>query len=82
MLVAVVHRACNQQHVGMLGVARVDHPETFYVIHGRQTGQHLDVAAVAGTAVKMNYPRRLQAAPLDHIVDETHIPASLRHVQP
>ena len=82
MAVAVVHRAGDQQHVRVLGVARVDHAKALHIVEGRETGQHLNVTAVAGTAVKVHDPRRLEPAPLDHFIDKSHFPASLRNVQP
>ena len=45
--VLLVDRTCDQENVGMLGVARVDDAETLAVETGAQRGENLDIASVA-----------------------------------
>jgi hypothetical protein len=56
--VAVVDRAGDDQHVGMLGVADVEDAEPLDVVHRRQAGDEFDVAPVTTVAVVMDDPRR------------------------
>ena len=68
VLVALVHGAGDEQHVGVLGIADVHDAEAFDVEDGREAGQHFNVAPVAGTAVVMDYPRGLQTSLVDVLI--------------
>ena len=59
VLALLVDRAGDQEDVGVLGVAGVDHAEPLDVVERRQAGQRLDVAAVAARGVVVDDPGRL-----------------------
>jgi hypothetical protein len=54
--VPLVDAAGHEEDVGVLGVARVEHPKPLDVVERRQAGQDLDVAAVAARSVVVEDP--------------------------
>ena len=54
----LVDGAGDQEDIGMLGIAGVDHAQAFHVVQRRQAGEHLDVAAVAARSVVVDDPGR------------------------
>ena len=56
LLALLVDRAGDQEDVGMLRVAGIDHAKALDVEDRRQAGQDLDVAAVAARGVVMDDP--------------------------
>jgi len=57
----------------VLGVADVYYAEAFNVVDGGQAGQNLNVAAVAGPAVEVDYPRGFEPSLVDPVFEHAHV---------
>jgi len=56
VLVPLVHRAGHDKDICVLGVAGIDDPEAFHVVHRCQAGKDLDIAAIAARCIVMDEP--------------------------
>ena len=57
------HRSGADEHIRVARAALEFDPEAFDIVARRERGEDLDIAAVAGTAVEMNRPGRIDAGP-------------------